>query len=340
MNFFVDDEFLLLMNHNLYRVHSNGKDPYHTLTTGEKERLNKVGIQTAHEQPAWHTLEPECGHYNFGYLDEIIKSNRDAGMKSLIQLSGWMVPKWMPNEWFAKTKEGKVEREALSFWNEEAQAYSDNFYRFLRDRYASYKDVQFFFGEWQGGEGAYPPTWCLYDAPAIEDYKKIYGNSAIPDPNTSETMNWYGNKIIEHFVRKAEILYPPYKEIWNAQQYLMDTWSKAFGNFVQHEILVKHREMHPDGCIVLLQYTYFDSSHDENNVKYVDRLREISGCEVIAEAMFCNGLPITTPKSIAKGFRGQIVHPAAGGFDNGLLEDWMVDRIRDSHNLWMESKNK
>ena len=338
-NFLSNDEFLILMSHNAQRCPEVLPESYHVLTTKEKELLYMVGIRTSHEQPAWAAIEPAQGQYNFEYIDNIIKSNRDAGMKTLLQISGWRPPKWMPNNWFAKTVDDKVDREALSFWNEEAQAYSDTYYKFMRDRYASQKDVQFFFGEYQGGEGAYPPTSAFFDNAALEDYHKRFGNHATPDINTEETLDWFGDKIIEHIGKKCEILYPPFHEMWNAQQYLMDTWSKAFGNYVQHDILRQFRWKHPEACIVLLQYTYFDSSHDEHNAQYVDQLVQTTGCEVIAEAMFCDGLKTTTPKSIAKNFRGQIVHPAHSGFSgNGQLEPEMIEEIKKSNDLWKASK--
>lgn len=337
-NFMQEDEFLILMNHCKYRAMDTLDDPYHILTTEERARLYDAGIRTAHEQPAWNYINPSKNTYDFSYLDEIIEMNRNAGLKSLVQISGWKPPKWLPDEWFAQQENGTVERECLSFWNEEAQEFSDNFYKFMADCYKDDKDVQFFFGEWQGGEGAIRPTWPLFDHAALENYKNIYGSLARPQPNDPETMKWFGDKIIQHFVRKAEILYPYWHEMWNAQQYLMDTWNKAFGNFVQKDILIKYRELHPEASIVLLQYTYFDSAHHEDNEQYVDMLREVSGCEVIAEAMFCGGLAMTTPKSIAKGFRGQIVHPQKDGFSNGNLEPWMIDEIRKSNDMWKAMK--
>jgi hypothetical protein len=340
MSFLQDDDFLLLMSHNTERCPESALPiDYHVLTTAEKVKLYDAGIRTSHEQPAWQAIEPAQGQYNFDYLDDIIQSNRDAGMKSLLQICGWRVPKWMPNDWFAKAPDGRVERESLSLWNEEAQKYSDTFYKFMRDRYASQKDVAFFYGEYQGGEGIYPPTMCFFDRAALDDYKTKFGSHAVPDINTTETKNWFGDKIVEHVIQKCEILYPSYQEMWNAQQFLMNTWSLNFGNFVQPEILRMFRRFHSEAHIILLQYTYFDSSHDERNVDYVNRLVEVSQCEVIAEAMFCDGLKHTTPLSIKKGFRGQIVHPAKSGFSGtGELEDWMVDEIKKSCDLWRASK--
>jgi hypothetical protein len=117
----------------------------------------------------------------------------------------------------------------------------------------------------------------------------------------------------------------------------MDNWGKGFGNYVQPDILAKFRELYPDSCIILLQYTYYDSSHLQDNVEYVDKIRNAYNCETFVEAMYCAGLPTTTPRAIAHGFRGQIVRPA---FENQTnhLEDWHVENIRRSMELWRRSK--
>ena len=346
-----DDEFLLFMAHNYTRDFDDNKPiafhpikPY-VLNLQDRIRLYDAGIRTSHEQPAWHTLEPSRGDYNFDYLDDIIKLNREAGLKSLIMIHGWRIPAWMPKEWRAKTKEGIYEGQMLSMWNQEAQEYGDDYYRMLDDRYMDQSDVAFIFGEWQGGEGAMCPTHCYHDWAALEDYHKIYGTTATPDLSTPETTQWLGDTIIRHFLRRGALLYPKYHEIWNALQFIMSVeqsskgsfGSKAFGNFVHEDIIKTYRESFPDACIVSCQATYYDDSHGQDNVDFVDKMRYTYNCEVIVEAMFCRGLPITTPKAIAQEFRGQLVRPA---FEEGAtkLEDWMVDAIRDSHQLWMESR--
>lgn len=336
MHFLKDDEFIVLMAHNAHRTSDD--DTYHVSTLEERIRMREAGIQTTHEQPAWSVLEPSQGNYNYGYLEDIINLNREAGLKSLLQISGWRVPKWIPDEWRAKRRDGILETEALSFWNEEAEEYSDAFYEKIINRYKDQKDVMFFFGEYQGGEGAYPPTWCLYDTAALEDYKKVYGSSAVPVPDSPETLAWFGEKILDHFIRKACYFRKAYNEIWNCQQYLMDTWTKAFGNFKHAETLELFHKTWPKCNIVLLQYTYFDSSHNQDCKDFVDKLVEISNCEVIVEAMYCKGLPVTTPQAIAKGFRGQILHPAPERFSGEKLEDWMVENIKTSNRLWRESR--
>lgn len=333
MWFMNDDEFLLGMAHCYDRC-PEYPDYSYILTIDDRKRLYDAGIRTMHEQPSWNMIEPSKGNYNFEYLDEIINRNREARMKSLIQIHGWRIPNWIPDEWRAKLNNGTYESQALSMWNEEAQEYSDRHYLMLDEHYRSDPDIAFFFGEWQGGEGAYPPDWCLYDDPAIEDYKKTYGTSAMPEPLNPDTMLWFGNKITKHFIRKGALLYPKFHEIWNAQQYLMDTWTKGFGNFTMVDIYKGYRELFPDSCIVCCQCTYYDEDHKQDNVDFVDMLGKISQCETIVEAMHCSGLPITTPKAIAHGFRAQIVFPAYENHTSLRLENWMVNNIKVSNELW------
>jgi len=337
MNFLENDEFIILMSHNKYRTEDRG-DNYHVYDVGERLLLMEAGIKTSHEQPAWNILEPAKREYNSIYLDDIIRTNQEAGMKSLIQISGWRNPSWMPNEWFCKTKDGNIERECLSFWNKEAEEYSDKFYRTMIDAYINEKDVRFFFGEFQGGEGALRPTWCIYDADAIQDYKRMYGSNAMPIPDHPETLYWLGKSIMEHYIRKARIFYEAYGEIWNCQQKLMDNWSRAFGNFVQFDTLQAFKQLWPDIKIYLLQYTYFDGSHGQDNVEFVDRIKNELGAEVIVEAMFASGLPTTAPRSIAKGFRGQILHPTMQSFSGEGLNQTILQNIKNAQTQWMESR--
>ena len=334
MNFLRKDEFLLLMVHCEDRA--NGFERQHILTIPERTKLREVGIQTAHEQPSWASIEPRQGEYNWGYLDNIIDRNRQAGLKSLIQVSGWRIPNWVPIDWRPKALQGTYHDDMLSIWNEEAQWYNDEYYRLLYNRYNA-PDIMWFFGEFQGGEGVIPPSQCWQDRAAIENYKSVYGSDAMPDMANPETMDWLGKSCLRHVLRKNAILQSRYNEVWSCLQRLMDRWSKAYGNFIHPELLQEYRKLYPDGNIALLQYTYFDDSHDQDCQDFVDYLVDISQAEVIVEAMFCAGLPVTTPKAIAKGFRGQIVQPA-NAIEGEAFTQGMVDAIRNSHNQWVESR--
>ena len=328
-----ETDFLLLMCHCEDRAKSGIDNNWYILSTADRERLREVGIQTAHEQPAWARVEPAQGQYDWGYLDNIVNRNRNAGLKSLVQLPGWRLPDWIPNEWRAQQKNGAYEVEVLSLWNEEAQTYSSDYIKVVMDHYKDQKDVGFFFGEFQGGEAPLPCSHCYFDHCALDNYKEIFGNDAVPDLSTEDTQDWFHTSIITHYIQKGEVFYLHNKEIWNCQQRLMDRWNIAFGNHVQPEIMRLYREIFTDASLVLLQYTYFDGSHTQDERDWVDNIIKISQCETIVEAMYCAGLPTTTPKAIEKGFRGQIVQPAHN-VSNQFLDQTEVDIIGNSYNLW------
>jgi hypothetical protein len=104
--------------------------------------------------------------------------------------------------------------------------------------------------------------------------------------------------------------------------------------------LEAYRKAFDDLCLVLLQYTYFDDAHPQENEMYVDMLMNTYGCEVIVEAMFCKGLPTTTPRAIAKGFRGQIICPTHPHTHETSFKNEMVEAIRDSHIQWAKARGK
>ena len=339
MNFMANDDHMLLMSHCEHRAREGFDNNLYILSVSDRERLKGAGIQTAHEQPGWLNVEPKEGQYNWDYVDVIVNRNRNAGLKSLIQLGGWMLPSWIPDDWKAQCADGTYELETLSIWNEEGQSAFIRYYKAVMEHYKDTFDVGFFHGDWQGGEGVMPSTHCYFDRAARENYKSLYGTNAVINLETPETTDWFHNSIIKNYMQKGKIFYDCNKEIWNCQQRLMDRWSKAFGNHVQPEIMRMYRELYPDASLVLLQYTYFDSSHTQDEHDWVDNIIKISQCETIVEAMFCDGLRTTTPAAIAKGFQGQIVHPAHST-SNHYLDQQDVDRIKKACDLWRISRNQ
>jgi hypothetical protein len=99
----------------------------------------------------------------------------------------------------------------------------------------------------------------------------------------------------------------------------------------------KHFGLNITPSIVLLQYTYFDETHGQENENYVFDIVKDVGCDVIVEAHFCAGLKDTTPAAIAKGFRGQILCPLHPQCGQKTIEPWMLDEIRKAHELWLLS---
>jgi hypothetical protein len=334
--FMRDDEFLLLMQYNPSTL-----DIYKSTTpsVGERIRLHDVGIRTALENPRWKAIEPSKGNYDFTVIEDILRWNREASLKTIFTVCDSLMPDWMPDSWFAKNKAGIPDRYALSLWNKEAQDYVHGYYVDLIMNFASKdEDVMFIMGEYMEGEAILPCAYSFYDEYALDDYRNKYGSSAVPDINTFETLDWLAETAVSHFIRMQTLFQTQCNEIWNMQQFLMNKWSKATINYAQPEIMEACNRAFPDVKQVLLQYTYFDVAHEDDNVQYVDRLIADTGCEAIVEAMFCAGLAQTTPKAIAKGFRGQVVAPTHPHTQRPNLEDWMVVEIKKSLDLWRASK--
>jgi hypothetical protein len=328
------DEFLLLQNSNpLSPAFVRSYSP----NLEERKRFREAGIRTAIEYPSWRLTDVDVNKdCDYSHTMNLINTNREAGMKTICIVGGWELPDWIPDEWKARDKSGAYEKEVLSLWNDIAQKYSDLYYvKLLNECEAD--DVLFVFGEFQGGEGVYPSNAPLYDDAALYDYKRTFGNSAYPDMNNPETLEWYGKKATEYHFRKQKIFASQrHKEVWNMQQRLMDVWTKGFGNFTQREIIQRMREQFGNNMTITLgQFTYYDHEHYEiDNEQFIDGLVRDYNCQVLVEAHFCQGLKETTPKSIVKGFRGQIIGPTHEQSGYNHTEDWMFDEIRKSIELW------
>jgi len=330
MGFMRSDEHLLLMNYNSTVT----IDATHIMTLDERIKLNRHGIYTAIEYPRWTRLEPQKGAYNFEPIETIIRLNREAHTKTILSVCGSELPDWMPNDWFAKQKDGKVRREVLSLWNKEAQDYKCKFYEKIIKEFSA-PDVMFILGEYMEGEAILPCEPSFYDDAAIEDYNK-YWDDSLPDINSKPTKLWLYNTALKYFVDLQKLFIQQHNEIWNMQQWLMNTWSQSTINYVQPELMKMYKEKFPEANIVLLQYTYYDEYHPQENVNWVKRLRELSNCEVIVEAHFCKGLKETTPKAITEGFRGQILCPIHVMSGQSSMETWMYKEIKRSCELWLE----
>jgi len=334
MNFMVDDEFLILMNIN--PALDPLMDTIPALPLDARKKLREVGLKTALEYPNWIRINPAPHEFDFMEVNEFLSMNRSADMKTIFPVTNWNIPEWVEDDWYAKHRDGSINRTVLSIWNEEAQEYTDYYCKKLISNFGA-RDVLFYWGDWQGGEGIYPAEQCFYDRCALEDYRANYGSTATPDITTQETLDWYGKKIIEHSLRKQRIFYPQHKEIWNAQQYLMETWTKAFGNFVIPETFQAFRDEFPELSLVFLQYTYYDDAHYKiPNEEFVKKMQADYNCEVIVEAHFAQGLKTTTPRAIIDGFRGQVcglIHFQSGKF---AFEDWMVEEVGKSITLWKD----
>ena len=118
----------------------------------------------------------------------------------------------------------------------------------------------------------------------------------------------------------------------------MDDWTKTCVNYAQKDIMRACKNVFPDSNLVLEQDTYFDEAHTERHRNHVDEIKEEFQCDVIVEAMWPQGLPITAPKAIAKRYRGQIVGVSHQHVPEATsLQPWMLNNIKEAHNQWLES---
>ena len=340
MSFMVSDEFLLLLDPQPCWF---SPPPYY-LTLGDKELLREAGIQTAFLSGLdWLSVEPERGEYDFSQLEKTLEMNRAAGIKTLIEVP-WRAPLWMPDEWLLQNIGGRVnttgdhitQARYLSFWNEEAQEYCDNYLRMVVGSYQA-PDVLFSYGEASSGEAVLPVEPFYYDPAAIADYKDRYGNDAFPDINTPETKEWLKISAIRRLIRVHKIINTQ-GEIWNRLQLLMSDWSESTVNWAQKDIMRAYQDAFPEVRLVVEQDTFYDDSHTDKHRDWVDSIKEEFQCDIIVEAMWPSGLPTTTPKAIASGYRGQIVGVSHSHIpDERDLSSTILSNIKESHKLWLES---
>jgi hypothetical protein len=330
MNFMRPEEWLLLMNYNPYMPEKS-----HIMTLDERKLLRDAGIQTAIEYPCFYAIEPSRGKYDFSSIENILELNRGAEMKTIFSVPNPYFPSWLPDEWKSKHENGALNHSMISFWSKEGIQYMKDYLNMLINRYLA-PDVMFVWAEQDTGESAFP-SYFFYEDCAVEDFRREHPDTKL-DFTNPDLKEWLEEKTIEHFVEMQEVFYPQYHEIWNNLQWLINHRNPASLNYLQPRIFQEFRERFFDVKIVLLQYTYWDSSHPKESHDYVDMLKRVYDCDVIVEAMFCNGLPTTAPKTMAKGYQGQIICPTHPHTKEQKLESWMVDNIRNANKLWAEMR--
>ena len=325
------DEYLLLMN----QCGSMPGNPM-PLTVSERIRLREAGIQTAIEYSEWGKTEPAQGVYDFSLIESILSMNREAEMKTIFAAPMEFVPYWLPDEWKFKYQDGRY-NSSISLWNKEATQYKNEYISMLIDMYHA-SDVMFIYAENDTGESTML-SYAWYDDYAVENFRSIYGCDIPIDFNNEQTKEWLTNSGLAHILETQKLFYPQFKELWNANQWLIGKINPASMNALIPEVMQSFRDTFDPLSLVFLQYTYFDAAHPPENVIYVDMIKEKFNCDVIVEALFCKGLPTTAPKAIAKGFRGQIICPIHNATGEKTVQDWMVEAISNAHKLWENNEN-
>ena len=298
---------------------SIGSSPATPLKLDDLKRIKDAGVNYCSQYYRWDTIERAMGQYDWNNTDEIVDKVLKAGMKCV--LFGWHVPlQCAPEDWYARTQSGYPIREVLSYWNEEAQAYSRDFYSKVIQRYGS-DNCLAAMSEYLCGECCLHNIPSYYDRAAIQDYERQYGGIT----NEENTKKWLQDAVVKHYLDTQEVFIHQHNEIWEELQWLIATQSVANGNFAQPEIQKACRERWPDVNYILLQYTYF--MHGEPYFSYIRDLMK-NKITLIVEADYCTGLKNgTTAIAIQHGASGQIVaplHPFAGVTN---MSEWMFDAI-------------
>lgn len=348
MSFLAPNEFIIGISAGAYWE----PPPTYYLALENRVGLRNAGIQTLIEFLDWSSIEPVQGDYDFSDADEMVRINREAGLKTIFVAPSEKSPRWMPDEWMLKNAEGGTEMRdnvpdyrISSFWNEEAQSYVLEHLKLLVKRYHA-PDVMFMLGELQGGECLLSCEPFYYDEFAMADYKKRSDSLARPERLTNvinlnrfvpETKDWLQESVIENLVRKYKIL-NQHKMVWNQQQLLMNDWSQSTVNYAQKDVLRAYVKAFPNSDIGLMQYTYWDNSHHERHRDHVDEIQKEFQCDVFVEAEWPQGLSHTAPNTIEKGYRGQVVGVNYQGASATSLSSETLDAIKWAHDLWIAKR--
>lgn len=325
---FLKPNQLIVMDTN-ERYHL-GNHPSVALSVDNLRRLRDVGVEYVTEYFTWDLAEPEMGRMNWDECDELVGRVAKAGLNCI--LCGWNVPlQCAPNDWYAKSPEGHVFKEILSYWNEDAQSYARGFYSQLVSRYKS-PYVLVAMCEYLTGECCLHNHPSYFDAAAMKDHQERYG--VRPNIQTQDTQEWLCDAVVNHYLDTQSVLVGQHNEIWEDLQWLIARQSSHNGNSSQPCIEECCRDRWPGANYVLCQYTYF--AHGEEYFAYIRDLMK-KGITLIVEAQYCDGLTKGSPQwAMQHGASGQIVSPLHPFVDKTKLEDWMVEAIASGARQWRD----
>ena len=304
MKFIQDDEFILIIEDQLGRKYSQD----------DKKRLYDAGIRTMIHYPFWRDVEPELGVYDWSDVDKWIEEDRQAGLKTMLSVYQHP-PAYFPDDWYLKRLNGSrytfsddyidYER-VISPWSEEGWEYHLGFIaRFCERNNAP--DVLCFSGVMQGGSAMLPE---------VLDYR------ADGDLHHAVIKMASGEQCI--FVQH------PSHEIWTALHPHFDKIEQS-GTGYRKDIYDMLAGVFPEAVHYGLTYTFFGPISGAEITLGEIRERHLpmwTGSEYV------EGLRTNTDKAIDLGFRGFVCAPLHTLTGHHILEDWMLDTIRESLSKW------
>ena len=354
MSFLKSNEYMILMNSN-EQIGGYGLKFISMPTEILKTVKDQCGVIVVEEQIYWHDIERRKGEYHWELPDKQVNRVLQAGMRCLL-CAPITIPNFFPDDWYWKARNGTMHH-GLSFWNADAQSYQRMFVEKVIERYHS-SDVNVILHGFLGGESLMTNEPGFFDACAIDDFKRRYGQDRMPivgpakatylNPRypipipfelDDDTRVWLYDACIRHHLFMQEPFRAQFNEVWDDLQPVIGLQSEANGNMCQYDLHKAYRETWPETEQWLLMYTYFGNGPWSASV--MDRIIKDWSCNTIVEANYCEGLvgaPSTTDLAIELGFQGQIVCPLHPFRAHRKMEPWMYEAIRVANEKWKASR--
>lgn len=329
--FLPNDDHLIVMNLPVEIKFPGAKGI--PLTDAELSRIRDMGIGTVLNWIFWDAVE----HDGWGHVDKMMSQARRLGFHNIVGMYQNPALK-LPNDLYAQFEGGSLCKLVLSPWSAEAQARRRELYTDVITRYGG-DDVNVVQCEFLSGECFIHNEPCYYDRDALASFEEEVGGKPVRDE--PDTLEWIRRAAVRHFLETDGFLVDQHNEVWNALHPVISTQSLSNGVFAQEDILKAEREAWPDATIVLLQYTYW-GHHDsdirgENYIDMIARWQRTYNLDVIVEAMYCDGIGVTVPMAIERGFRGQVVAPLHPWKPYKRMEEWMFVELEKAQKLWEAS---
>jgi len=338
MSFLADDDYIIAMDF----IYESRPLSYDNLCA-----IRDAGIKTLSYFTFWDQIEPDRGVYDWSILDSAIERANKAGLKVLISDYS-KAPGWFKQDWYVRTMHGDKQClvtnwNGLSFWNNEAMDYLDNYIRLLGSRYVS-DTVKLYCTNSVAGESyiQFEPDNCFYDRAAIEDYRNYVNNAtALPtpyphrSPNNDDPMTdeWLRKSIINALFLRQKLLIEinGINEIWHSAHHLCNWQYAGCGSKFIRDVLDAYVVEFPCVNINCLQYTYW--YHVAYNYKpMLEQDIQKYNMRVWAGAEYCTGLQTYTPELLNSNIYGFILGILSPLSNFTKVEPWMIDNIRNSYN--------
>lgn len=304
------------------------------------KRLRDAGVQTALEFVNWATIEPERGRYDWRIPDQIVMRLRAAGLKGMLLLPR-ALPKWTPDDWLAKSKDGNVSRyldvfHCISPWNLEAQEYLNGFIRIACRRYKA-PDMLCIQSQMFEGETLLPTVHAaLFDSAALKSHADFVGDPTVePDPANELTRKWMFESLKRVVLTQQRIYCEAHpSRTVSMQLHPLNSQFPACGNFgIMEYWQAIQEEIRPNQKLHIL-FTYFVPEWCAGNVEPFLAKCQDAGIRVIAGSEWPAGLNTNTPRALADGLSGLLTAPQHPYLGLKKVEDSAVEAFRNSRRMF------